>query len=224
VGARRGTQWIAATLAAALVVLVALTSTGTATGADVQRCAGFALQSEARERLTAGHGNRVVVIGDSYSVGLGLRDPRVSWPSRLPGEVQVFGFSGSGFSRGASPCRGVSYDAREPRALRGGADLVVVEGGLNDHDQPTSEVRLGFRRLVERLEGHPVLVVGPAAAPARAAAAGRVDAVLAEESARAGVAYLSMLDHRFEYLTDGLHLTASGHRAFGDVVARVVAD
>ena len=221
---RRGTQWFAATLAAALVALVALATTGNATGADVERCATFALQSEARERLTAGRGDRVVVIGDSYSVGLGLRDPRMSWPSRLPGEVRVFGFSGSGFSRGASPCPGVSYDVREPRALRSGADLVVVQGGLNDHDQPVSEIRVGFRRLVEGLTGQTVLVVGPAPAPARAAAAGRVDAALAEESARAGVEYLSMLDHRFGYLTDGLHLTASGHRAFGDLVAQAVAD
>jgi acyl-CoA thioesterase-1 len=207
-----------------VVLLVALASTGSATGTDVGRCAAFALQSEARERLTAGRGDRVVVIGDSYSVGLGLRDPRTSWPSRLPGNVHVFGFSGSGFSRGASPCPGVSYDAREPHALSSGADLVVVEGGLNDHDQPASEIRLGFRRLVEMLDGQNVLVVGPAAAPTRAAGAARVDAILAEESARAGVEYLSMLHDRFGYLPDGLHLTASGHRTFGDAVARVVAD
>lgn len=197
---------------------------GNATGAEVERCAVFALQSHARERLVSGRGDRVVVIGDSYAVGLGLRDPQKSWPSRLPGQVHVFGFSGSGFSADASPCPGVSYDARQPRALRDGAGLVVVEGGLNDYDQPVSEVRLGFRRLVDSLAGRTVLVVGPVAAPARAAAARRVDAVLAEESARAGVAYLSMSGHRFDFLTDGLHLTASGHRAFGDVVARVVAD
>jgi acyl-CoA thioesterase-1 len=205
-------------------VLGALATTGSASGADAERCARFALQSQARERLATGQGERIVVIGDSYSVGLGLREPQASWPSRLPGTVHVFGFSGSGFSRDASPCPGVAYDARGPRALRGRADLVVVEGGLNDHDQPASEIRLGFRRLVDTLAGRAVLVVGPAAAPARAATARRVDAILAAESARAGVAYLSMLDHRFGYLTDGLHLTASGHRAFGDVVARVVAD
>lgn len=223
-GVRRGAQWVAAMLAAVLVVLVTLSNTGNATGADVERCAVFALQSQARERIPSGQGVQVVVIGDSYAVGLGLREPRTSWPSRLPGKVHVSGFSGSGLSRGASPCPGVSYDARAPQALRSGADLVVVEGGLNDHDQPGSEIRSGFRRLVEALDGQTVLVVGPAAAPARAAAAARVDAILAVESARAGVEYLSMLDHRFEYLTDGLHLTASGHRAFGDAVARVVAD
>lgn len=223
-GVRRGTQWVAATLTAALVGLVAVANTGSASGADAERCARFALQAEARERLATGRGDRAVVIGDSYSVGLGLREPASSWPSRLPGNVHVSGFSGSGFSRGASPCPGVSYDARQSRALRDGADLVVVEGGLNDHDQPESEIRLGFRRLVANLDARTVLVVGPAAAPARAAAAHRVDAVLADESTRAGVAYLSMLDHRFSYLTDGLHLTASGHRAFGDVVARAVAD
>lgn len=220
----RGARWGAGLLVLAFATLLTPLVTGNASGSDVERCARFALQSEARERLTAGRGDRVVVIGDSYSVGLGLRDPRTSWPSRLPGEVHVFGFSGSGFSRDASTCPGVSYDVREPRALRRGAGLVVVEGGLNDHDQPVSEIRQGFRRLFQRLDGQSVLVVGPAAAPARAAAAARVDAILAEESARAEVEYLSMLGHRFSYLTDGLHLTRAGHRAFGDVVARVVAD
>lgn len=220
--ARRGILLLAGLASAVLAMLLTLLSPGGATGAEAERCARFSLQSEVRERLVTGRGTRVVVIGDSYSVGLGLRDPQDSWPTRLPGRVHVYGFSGSGFSTHASDCPGVAYGARATHALHHGADLVVVEGGLNDHDQPTAAVRAGFRALMNDLHGHEVLVVGPARAPARATGADRIDAVLARESARAGVRYLSMLEEHLAYLDDRLHLTPAGHRAFGDAVAAAV--
>jgi acyl-CoA thioesterase I len=221
---RRRNQVLASVLVLAALATLTVLLSGGATGADAERCARLALQSQVRERLVSGHGSRTVVIGDSYSVGLGLRDPERSWPSRLPGRVHVYGFSGSGFSRHASGCPDVSYAARANRAMRGGADLVVVEGGLNDTDQPEADLRAGFRALMSGLEGKHVVVVGPPRAPARAAAAIRVDAVLREESARAGVEYVSMTDRYFPYLDDRLHLTPAGHRAFGSIVAGALAE
>jgi acyl-CoA thioesterase-1 len=96
---------------------------------------------------------------------------------------------------------------------------VVVEGGLNDYDQPAASVRAGFRALVAELRGRRILVVGPPSAPARAGGARRVDAILRAETGRAGLRYVSMIGQDFDYLDDGLHLTPSGHRAFGDAVA-----
>lgn len=208
---------------AVFVTVVSLLVSGGAKGDVAAHCARLSVQSEARERLVTGHGRRVVVIGDSYSVGLGLRRPQTSWPSRLPGRVQVYGFSGSGFSPRSSACHGVQYAARAPHALAGGASLVVVEGGLNDYDQPESDVRSGFRALMRQLRGHQVLVVGPPPAPARRAAALRIDALMSEESELAGVHYLSMSTRIFPYLDDHLHLTQSGHRAFGSIVADAIA-
>ena len=210
-------------LVAVLVGVVSLLVSGGARGVNTEHCARLEAQSQLREHLVTGHGSRVVVIGDSYSVGLGLRRPETSWPSRIPGRVQVYGFSGSGFSAHASACPGVSYADRAPRAIRGGADLVVVEGGLNDYDQPQAAVRAGFRRLMAELRGQHVLVVGPPDAPARLAAARRVDLLLRAESARARVDYLPTTAHDFSYLSDHLHLTPAGHRAFGDLVATAVA-
>jgi len=204
---------------AVFISVVSLLVSGGAKGDVAEHCARLSIQSQARERLVTGQGRRVVVIGDSYSVGLGLRDPQTSWPSRLPGRVHVYGFSGSGFSTHSSACHGVQYAARASHALDGGASLVVVEGGLNDTDQPASAVRAGFRTLISELSGRPVLVVGPPPAPRRAEGARRVDAVLRDESARAGVRYLSMADQTFSYLDDDLHLTPAGHRAFGAIVA-----
>ena len=215
-----------ATLVAALLATLALTFQLTvgAVGAGAERCDRFAQASTARaQRDTAGQGPRVVVIGDSYSVGLGLDRPDRSWPSRLPGPVHVAGFSGSGFCAHASGCGRVSFADRAPAALAGGADLVVVEGGLNDYDRTAAEIGAGFRALRRAVGDRPLLVVGPPPAPLRGAEVARVDALLARLAARHGATYLSMADVDLPYLDDDLHLTEGGHTAFGDLVAQRVA-
>jgi acyl-CoA thioesterase-1 len=191
-------------------------------GADPSRCAGFRSAAAERADLITGSGQDVLVIGDSYSVGLGV-DAADSWPTRLPGRVRVEGFSGSGFSRDASECGAVSYADRAPRALAYDARIVVVEGGLNDADQPRAAIRRGFARLIAELGHRRMLVVGPAPAPERAAAVPAVDRELSRLSLRYGVGYLSMLDADLSYLDDGLHLTASGHDEFGDRVAAALS-
>jgi acyl-CoA thioesterase-1 len=220
----------------ALLLVVALVAAGLAglvavaqvrAGAAGDRCDRYAAQSRARAALVTGAGARVVVIGDSWSAGLGLDHPADSWASRLPGSVHVAGFSGSGFSEDASSCAGVSFADRAPAALRGGADLVVVEGGLNDWDQPAVAVRAGFRALVRELRAAGVagrtVVVGPATAPSRAVGVPRVDALLAGLAARHGLPYVDPSSLELPYLRDELHLTVAGHRAFGDWVAAHVA-
>jgi len=191
-------------------------------GADTDRCAGFRVAAGERGELVSGSGREVLVIGDSYSVGLGVTAQQ-SWPTRLPGRVHVDGFSGSGFSRDASRCGDVSYGARAARLLPDAPGLVVVEGGLNDVNQPRRAIREGFAALMTELAGRHVLVVGPVPAPDRAVAVPAVDAQLARLSKRYGVGYLSMLDAELPYLDDGLHLTAAGHREFGDRVTAAVS-
>ena len=118
----------------------------------------------------------------------------------------------------------MSYAERAAAGLRSAGDvgLVVVEGGLNDYDQPASAIRAGFDDLLAELGDRRVVVVGPAPAPSRAAAVPRVDALLARLSARHGVAYVRMSGETFPYLSDRLHLTPQGHREFGDLVARAL--
>lgn len=189
-----------------------------ASGDDDDRCARLARVSAERAAADVGSGRRIAVVGDSYAVGAGLDRPESSWPSRLPGRIHVDGFSGSGFSATASACPGVSYADRARAAARG-ADLVVVEGGLNDVNRRSTKIRAGFKRLIRALEGHRVVVVGPADAPARADGVARVDRLLARLAKRAGVRYLRMSRLDLPYLDDRLHLTAEGHRKFGDSVA-----
>ncbi|WP_344044360.1 SGNH/GDSL hydrolase family protein [Nocardioides panacihumi] len=209
---------LALTLAVGLVLAGVVVLRDRASASHAGGCHRFAADHAARLRDVTGSGRSVVVIGDSWSVGYKLTDPARAWPSRLPGRVRVDGFSGSGFSAHASSCGAVSYATRTRTARN--ADLVVVEGGLNDFDQPYAAVRSGFDRLVSRLAGHDVVVVGPAPAPRRLAGARRVDRWLAALSRAAGIDYVSSIRLRLPYLPDRLHLTLAGHREFGDFVAR----
>ncbi|MCW2738520.1 SGNH/GDSL hydrolase family protein [Nocardioides sp.] len=192
-------------------------------GADLARCQQHRADARERGAMVTGGGQRVLVIGDSWSVGLGQDDLGRSWAGRLPGEVHVAGFSGSGFSVGASTCGPVSFHDRAPTALAARPQLVVVEGGLNDYDQPAAAVERGFRELMADLAGQHVVVVGPADAPARSAAVPRVDALLADLSDEYDVPYVRTSDLDLPYLADRLHLTESGHREFGDAVAARIA-
>jgi acyl-CoA thioesterase-1 len=216
-----------AVLVTVAALLCALVATGLianrARGAGASKCDKFAAASVERAGMVTGSGERVVVIGDSWSAGLGLDHPAQSWPSRLPGRVHVAGFSGSGFSEHASPCGRVSFADRAPAALKYGADLVVVEGGLNDFDRSRAEIRLGFARVVALAAAYPTVVIGPALAPARAAAVPRIDRLLSHLSARYGVAYVSVVDLALPYLDDRLHMQPAGHRVFGDAVAARIA-
>ena len=209
---------LALVLAVGLLLAGVVVLRGRASASGAAKCHAFAAEHAARLREVVGSGRRIVVIGDSWSVGYKLTHPDRSWPSRLPGRVRVDGFSGSGFGAHASTCGSVSYATRASTAR--GADLVVVEGGLNDFDQPYAAVRDGFRLLMSRLQGRHVVVVGPAPAPLRLSGARRVDRWLASLTRTAGVDYVSSIQLRLPYLPDRLHLTATGHREYGDFVAR----
>ena len=208
---------------ALLAALVASGVIAARAGASTSKCEQFEADSVRRGQMVTGSGERVVVIGDSWSAGLGLDHPAQSWPSRLPGRVHVAGFSGSGFSEKASPCGRVSFADRAPAALANGADLLVVEGGLNDYDRSGAEIRAGFARVMKYAAAYRTVVVGPATAPARAAKVPRVDRLLGRLSEKYGVPYVSTVDLRLSYLDDRLHMTPAGHRAFGDAVAARIA-
>lgn len=192
-------------------------------GAELARCQQHRVDARERGATVSGDEPSTLVIGDSWSVGLGLDDLSLSWPSRLAGGVRVAGFSGSGFSENASRCGRVSFADRAPTAMTVRPDLVVVEGGLNDFNQPAGDIERGFRDLMRGLAGQHVVVVGPASAPQRAAAVPRVDELLTQLCKEYGVPYVATSDLDLSYLDDLLHLTEDGHQEFGDAVAERLA-
>lgn len=212
----------ASTVVVLLAALMAFYVAGRA-GAGPARCQQHREDSRERATMVTGEGTRTLVIGDSWSVGLGQDDLRRSWASELPGEVHVAGFSGSGFSAHASTCGRVSFHDRAPTALGTRPALVVVEGGLNDYDQPAAAIDRGFRDLMADLAGQRVVVVGPANAPARAGAVPRVEERLVSLSEQYGVPYVQTSDLDLDYLDDRLHLTGGGHEEFGRAVAERIA-
>lgn len=218
-------------VAAMLAVLVVAAGCGNTSDSWIVQGHGPAsvcdsFRARAADRLAAvtGSGPRVVVIGDSWAVGRGLVGHQRPWPAQLPGEVHVSGFPGSGYSeQDMARCGRVSLADRAPNALREGADLVVVEGGLNDVGRSRASIVSGFHRLMASLRGHDVVIIGPPRAPKRGDRVVRIDRLLRRLSRRAGVPYVSTLDIRLPYLHDGLHPTAAGHVTFGRIVARRIA-
>ena len=203
-------------VAALLATMLATALSARARGSEAALCQRHASDAAARAQLVTGTGLPITVIGDSWTVGLGLSDLGDSWPSRLPGRVTVAGFSGSGFARHASHCGDKAFSTRTSAAR--GADLVVVAGGLNDYDQPAADIRTGFRALLAGLKGRTVVVVGPASAPSRAGFVERVDTTLASLCEEYAVPYVDTSSWELSYLPDRLHLTAAGHVAFGQHV------
>ena len=106
-------------LVTGLLLVLAVVGVERATGTKPARCDQYAADSLARAEAVTGSGADVLVVGDSWTAGLGLDDPTRSWTVRLPGRVHTAGFSGSGFSAGASGCGPqVSFAARARAALR----------------------------------------------------------------------------------------------------------
>ena len=219
----RGGKVTAAAIALAATAFVAVEGED-AQATWAERCRAVEAQSQVRQSQVTGTGARVAVIGDSWSQGYRLDEPVGSWPAQLPGQVWVDGFAGSGFSLTASPCAGVSYAARTAPALATDPDLVVVQGGLNDFDMPAAQVRAGALEVLDALAGRAVVVVGPAAAPRRAAGAAEVDRMLSEVAEEVGVPYVRTYDWELDYLADRLHLTTAGHVDFGRRVAAVITE
>ena len=207
------------TLAAVLITVFLMSAR--ARGSEAALCSRHEVDAAARAKVVTGSGQPVTVIGDSWTVGLGLSDLGNSWPSSLPGRVTVAGFSGSGFSKHASHCGDHAFATRASAARS--ADLVVVAGGLNDFDQPTADIRSGFRSLMSSLGGRTVVLIGPASAPSRASSVGRVSSALASLSEEYGVAFIDTSAWTLSYLPDRLHLTAAGHAAYGEHVADELA-
>ena len=171
----------------------------------------------------------VAVLGDSYSVGVGVAGPEVAWPAalgeRLDAEVVVDGVGGTGFTtRGFCPENPVAYGERvddDPPE----AEVVVVQGSVNDAlgGRP-EDVGAAAEAVLRDLEGVPtVVVVGPAAIPAAETADLRIiDAALREAAADAGRVYVPLLDAGIPILPDRVHPTLVGHEPIAELVAAAI--
>lgn len=183
---------------------------------------------ERRGGAPVGSGPRdVVVMGDSYAQGWGLRDQSRSWPTAFAraadATVRVDGFAGSGFT-GSAYCDGEEFGTRAERLGRGDDEVLVVQGGLNDVNAEPDVVEAAAEAVVETSGAE--AVVGPPPAPQRdLALTEATDAALARAAEDAGAAYVSTLGwDDLDYLPDRLHLTPESHAVFGTRVADALLD
>lgn len=188
-----------------------------------ESCQQNAERARERNAVVTGHGRRVVVIADSWGIGRGI-DPHQTWPVYLNGEIHVDAFGGSAYSDvDWNHCGNVSLADRAPAALAHGADLVVVEGGLNDVHRSDAEIRAGVARLIDEVKDYPAVILQPPTTPNRGASIKRVDAIMSQMADKAGIPYIPTADIKLTFRSDGLHPDAAGHRVFGKTVARRIA-
>lgn len=205
---RLGEKWLRA--AAAAVVLASL---------------ALALSELPRRRppeLPAGRFDRIVVVGDSISAGMGSEGAFV-WPVLLAKEhgVEVLNLSEAGST--------AHYALRSVDRISGRDALVIIELGGNDMFArvPVAEFRRDLERLVvvsrERCAG---VVMFEVPLPPLANRYGRAQRDLA---AQYGVGLIPRRTLAGIIATDGatldgLHLSERGHRMMADEVWRIVGD
>ena len=165
---------------------------------------------------------QVAVIGDSYAEGMELDQPRHSWvatfASAADATVSTDAVSGTGFTN-AGPCEQGDYVSRASP----GADLLVLQGGLNDVGATDNAIREAACEVVGQVRSE-VVIIGPPAAPARDRdEVVRIDNALESATLRCGGQYVSTLDWDLTYTDGGLHMTPDGHVTFGTQVAERIA-
>lgn len=161
----------------------------------------------------------VSVLGDSYSAGALLPDPKLAW-STLLGRLQgwttyVEAVSSTGVTT-AGFCQKKDFLTRLPQALDHGPEILVVQTGLNDVRSAPGTARTAMTEVLRRSAGiRRVVVVGPPPAPVVVPAQlRRVDAELQAACQPPACSYISARAWQLPYLADRLHLTPTGHLQF----------
>lgn len=181
--------------------------------AEARRCETVA-KLEAATSTPIGFGAPVTVVGDSYTQGYGLDDPRASWVASLGRTVTIDARSGAGFTKGGL-CSGPSL----VDLAKDDSGTVIIQGGLNDVGADGLAPKV--QEAIAAVNGSVVLVGPPLAPNLDLEKVRAVDSTLARVAAGAGVRYVSTIGWELAY-ADGLHLTPDSHRLFGSKVAALL--
>jgi hypothetical protein len=227
---RRG--WAGFVALATLTLLAACSSLPAASPAGAPTPAGAAIEVPPHARA--------YFFGDSWTEGQVARRGR-GFPyvtSELLGwTAQVDGVGGTGFVSTLRPST-QTYPVRAAAIPTGTqADIVIVEGGLNDVGGDLSELKPAVRRTIDALQarfpGKPIVLLGPGprALPVPADLK-QVDLALRDACRNAGVPYISPIEREwitglnFRDIIDPAtrHPTTAGHAYLGGRLAVALQD
>jgi lysophospholipase L1-like esterase len=149
---------------------VAGTVVGLTTGGEPSAAASAPASAPASAGIVAEETPSVTFVGDSWTVGEGATDERgyaVRTGEVLGWDYAVLGVGGSGYTR---PGGGTTFGMRIDRAVATGADVVVVQGSLNERASQPDLLEAAALATLARLSsevdpGTIVLVVGASYSP-----------------------------------------------------------
>ena len=231
----------AAVIAGALLIgaFVALGSggpTSVAGAADVAPAPGT---SASPTPLVADGPSSVTFLGDSWTEGVGATAARgyaVLAGEQLGWEYDLLGVSGSGYSlRGKDGVRG-SFGERVDETVATGADVIVVQGSLNEHRSTLEALAPAARETLGRLRAATdpavrIVVLGAAYNPG--VPAGTIDAinaVIRVAAAQAGVEFVDVAAENWSdpadpgIWFDPIHPNDAGHQRIADRLVPLLLD
>ncbi|MDO5743504.1 MAG: SGNH/GDSL hydrolase family protein [Micrococcaceae bacterium] len=176
--------------------------------------------------VTLGEGSQTVaILGDSYAAGDYLDSPADGWVGQLADAkdwaVQVDAIGGTGFINGG-PCLTHKFGARVDSILATDPDVVLIEGGLNDHGRPSEALAAAVSALLDDFAAVPsIIVVGPTNAPAITDDEA-VDTAMRQAVESKGRTYVSAYDWELEFLPDGIHMTKDSHARYASKLGAAV--
>jgi lysophospholipase L1-like esterase len=187
--------------------------------------------SAAAHPAAGGEARSVTFIGDSWTRGVGATDLRgyaVLTGERLGWSYHVLGVGGSGYTRRGPGERGSTFGERIDRAVATGADVIVVQGSLNERHSTLAALAPAAVETLTRLraEAAPdtyILVVGAAYNPGTPDA--RIDGInraIERAADRAGVPFVDPAAEQWidpadpDLWADSIHPNDTGHRLVAD--------
>src|SRR5829696_972389 len=116
-------------LVAAVLSLILLAVLGTVAYRRWWAAPPYTCQAHGSKPVSSGSPT-AAVLGDSYTAGYGLDDPKLAWSTvlgRLEGwRTYVEGISGTGLTTGG-PCKGADFNSRLSKALDHDPQILVVQ-------------------------------------------------------------------------------------------------
>jgi lysophospholipase L1-like esterase len=186
---------------------------------------------------TGGDARSVTFVGDSWTKGAGATERRgyaVLTGERLGGSYSVLGVGGSGYTRRGPGESGSTFGERIDAAVATGADVIVVQGSLNERRGTLTDLEPAAVETLTRLraEAAPdtgVLVIGASYNPGTPdATIDRINRAIEAAADQAGIPFVDPAAERWidpvdpGLWADPIHPNDAGHLLVAEHVARLL--